>query len=314
MVRPALDVGKRLICLAALLLGAATVVADTAYLTPVADTSLIEIVPTNNLGSSLFLTAGTTQVGTRNRALVRFDPSAVLPRGARIVASEMSIEVVGRPSDGFAAEVFELRRMLRSWGEGLGMSPDPQHPGLGAPSQAGEATWSDRFTGMNAPWHVAGGLAGVDFVTEGSGEQTLYGMADSPYAFASNPRMVADIQAWLESPGSNFGWMLLPRDESVRFTARRIGSREDPDRTPWLTVEFIPPPRITGITRVEAGVRLEMALEAGSLGAIEATSQLGPSADWIPLQSFGPAQIATNLSVLDPANAAQRFYRLRFDR
>jgi hypothetical protein len=296
------------------LLGVSTAAADTAYLAPVADTSLIEIVPTNNLGGFSFLTAGTTQVGTRNRALFRFDPPAALPRGARIVSAELSIEVVGRPSDGFAAEVFALHRLLRPWSEGSGRSPDPEHPGLGSPAQTGETTWLERYAGADAPWSSPGGGGSIDFAAEPSGEQTLYGTADSPYAFASNAPMVADVQAWLDAPATNFGWMLLPRDESIRFTARRIASREDPDRTPWLTVDYIPPPRIAAITRTETGVRLEITLEAGSLGAIEATSHVGPGADWIPLQAFAPAQTATNLTVMDPASAAQRFYRLRFDR
>jgi hypothetical protein len=37
--------------------------------------------------------------------------------------------------------------------------------------------------------------------------------------------MVADVQSWLNSPGSNFGWLVLG-DESVAGSAKRFDTRE----------------------------------------------------------------------------------------
>ena len=47
--------------------------AATNYFIPVADTSLLEVSPTNNLGGYHGMNAGTTQNGPRTRALLRFD-------------------------------------------------------------------------------------------------------------------------------------------------------------------------------------------------------------------------------------------------
>jgi hypothetical protein len=61
--------------------------------------------------------------------------------------------------------------------------------------------------------------------------------------------LVADVQLWLDQPGSNFGWMLLCQSEGTAFSARRFGSRENPFTTPALAIEFLLPPRIETIHR-----------------------------------------------------------------
>jgi hypothetical protein len=49
----------------------------TISLNPVADTSLFELAPTNNLGAAATLVAGTNGQLAKSRALVRFDLAAV---------------------------------------------------------------------------------------------------------------------------------------------------------------------------------------------------------------------------------------------
>jgi hypothetical protein len=55
----------------------------------------------------------------------------------------------------------------------------------------------------------------------------------------SGPGLVADVQAWLDNPTGNFGW-LLKADEATLATARRYDSRENSEPTfrPALTVEY----------------------------------------------------------------------------
>jgi hypothetical protein len=52
--------------------------------------------------------------------------------------------------------------------------------------------------------------------------------------------MVADLQAWLDDPAGNFGWLLLG-SESGGASAKRFDSRETgvPESRPTLVVEFI---------------------------------------------------------------------------
>ena len=92
--------------------------AETIYLTPIADTALLQQYPSNNLGAQLYVNSGTTQIFTTNRALIKFDLAGQLPAGAQITALSLTLEVVGQPVDGDAPTTFELRRMLRDWGEG----------------------------------------------------------------------------------------------------------------------------------------------------------------------------------------------------
>src|SRR5437870_9689589 len=122
--------------------------ADTVVLASVADTTLIESAPDNNLGGALIVNAGTTQTAlppNRNRGLFRFDPTSQISRGSRITRVDFVVEVTGQPKDGFAPSSFGLHRVLKCWGEGTKAPPDPSHPGLGAPATAGEATWNSRF-------------------------------------------------------------------------------------------------------------------------------------------------------------------------
>ncbi|SRR5260221_4638586 len=64
-------------------------------------------------------------------------------------------------------------------------------------------------------------------------------ISQSPYQFESTLDTMADLQLWLDHPGTNFGWMLISQSEDTPFTARRFASREDPfGRGPTLTVDF----------------------------------------------------------------------------
>ena len=112
---------------------------ETVFLTPVADTALLQSFPSNNFGAQTFFNSGTTQTYLTNRALMKFDLAAALPTGAKITFAQLSLEVVGQPVDGDAPSSFQLRRMRRDWGEGTKKGNPPT---LGAPATAGEANWT----------------------------------------------------------------------------------------------------------------------------------------------------------------------------
>lgn len=225
---------SRAIFLGGLLL-ASPALAETVQLNPVADTTLIQASPNNNLGGKSYFNAGTTQNFTKNRGLVQFDPLASVPAGAVIQSVIVSFEVVGQPTDGYAPATFELHRMLVSWGEG-NKNPSAQ-VGLGLPASTGEATWNSRFHNMDQPWSQPGGAAGTDFATAASAGQVVYDVGNSPYVFGSSADLVADVQYWVDHPDQNYGWMLKIADESVDFTARRFGSSESPDAA-IMTIQY----------------------------------------------------------------------------
>ena len=204
---------------------------------------MIEAVPNNNLGGQVFFNAGTTQNGPRVRGLMTFNLAGEIPVSAVITSADLVMEVTGQPVDGFAASNFELRRVLRPWGEGSQTAGPDMSPGLGQLATFGEATWNHRFAGTTETWSVPGGAIGVDFSPVISADHYIYGTADSPYHFASTPELVADVQFWLDHPDQNFGWMLRTQSEATRFTARRFGSRES-DLAPllYLNYEAVPEP------------------------------------------------------------------------
>jgi hypothetical protein len=209
---------------ALLLAGIAPGPADTLDLTPVADTTLAEVAVNNNFGGADFFSVGTAGNRRSARGLVQFDLSA-LPAGAQLLSAELVIDVIRQPLDGLVESTFELHRMLRSWGEGVGV-PDSLHPGIGAPALSGEATWNHRFAGTPLAWAAPGGLAGTDFASEASGGVSVLGVNDSPYTIPSDPLLLADLALWQAHPELNFGWMILSDGEGTQYTARSLGARE----------------------------------------------------------------------------------------
>jgi hypothetical protein len=244
--------------------------ADSVILTSVADTTLIETEPNNNLGGQLFANSGTTQNYTRNHALFRFDLAGLLPPNATITGVSLALEVTQQPRDGYTPSQFSLHRVLRSWGEGNKTAAEGNSPGLGAPATLGEVTWLQRFAFTSETWGLPGGEAGVDYEPAASSSTYIYGTGDSPYTFPSETAMVQDAQYWLDHPESNFGWMLITDSESDNFTARRFGSHEDPDHTPLLFVDFVVVPEPNSWALWAVGLTV-------AFGAVRGRSKAGAS-------------------------------------
>lgn len=283
--------------------------AETVVLPPVADTTLIEVAPNNNLGGQLFANAGTTQNFTKNRALFRFDVPESVPPGATITSASVAFEVTKQPVDGYAPANFALYRVLRPWGEGVQTAAQGASPGLGAPATLNEATWDHRFALTTNTWAAPGGAADIDYAGTPSSTTSVYGVGDSPYVFPAESALVADVQYWLDHPQSNFGWMLICQTESENFTARRFGSRENTNKSPFLTIQFIPPLRIDAAQRTNDDFRILFTAAPGLTYTVEFQDSLagGP---WSPLTNFPPASIATNRIAADLIAQPRRFYRL----
>ena len=215
-------------------------------LQPSADTSLMQVAPQNNLGGAVFFNAGTSGIGTRNRALLFFDLGSAIPPGAVITGAELSMEVVRQPGGSQQNSFFSLRRMLRSWGEGAQVPAEATSRGFGAPAVAGEAAWDFRFA-PDVPWAAPGGAAGVDFSDDLSATALVTGVGQ-PVLFESNAQLVADLQRWLDQPQKNFGWMFKSESEETSRTARSFASRES-GFGPTLTVTFtaVPEPGVVSL-------------------------------------------------------------------
>jgi hypothetical protein len=272
-------------------------------LAPTADATLSEAFPENSLGGASFFNAGTTQNFTRNHGLIRFDPLQKIPAGATVTSVRMSLEVLRKPRDGFAAVQMGLYRMLQSWGEGstLPSLPDTS-PGAGGSALDGEATWGYRYFNTTNAWAEPGGSPGKDYVARSSSVAFIFGVEDSPYEFPSSDGLIADVQRWLDHPEENQGWMLRPLDEGPNFTARRYGSRES-DAPPVLYVDFIPPPLpawVLGVVRVtDTALVIHFKQLAGLACQLESAHAFGAAA-WTRVREFpAPAADVDNEVVVD---------------
>lgn len=280
---------------------------EIVTLPPVADTSLFSSAPDHNLGANLSIAVGNNAGASPIRGLIRFDPAASIPAGSRILSASLGFQVVRIP---ILPEptTFDLHRVLVSWGEGTGGGGGGV--GTGTLASAGEATWDSRFHG-SLSWSQPGGAAGTDFATSASGSAD--NTAAEPLNFDSTAELVADVQTWLNTPASNFGWLIKDRFENADSTARRLASREDASRAPALTIEYVreTPLRVTVVLDGNGNVCFRFTAEPGKAYKLERREQVD-SGDWTTIATREPTETGGETSLCDPLNttALSRFYRV----
>ena len=200
--------------------------AATVSVSAIADTTIQQAYQNNNFGDGTTLTAGDRRQGGATRALFRFDLSSI-PAGSTINSASLSLNVVGVPAGG-ANSVFDIHRLTSSWGEGNGSD----HGGSFA--LTGDANWNSRQSGVVA-WTNPGG----DFLAAVSATRAITSFGS--YTFASTATTVSDVQAWVNNPANNFGWILMSESESTPTSIRRFGARTG-STPPTLTVNYTPVP------------------------------------------------------------------------
>jgi hypothetical protein len=207
--------------------------------TAVADTSIYQDNPDGNLGSTTLL-SGMNYKNSRGRALFVFYLSGI-PANATISEAHVSLAVVERPDPdqhgGPIPSNFGLYRMLVSWGEGSGSAK------AGSPARFGEATWTSRFYPL-VTWDSPGGTAGVDYLDSPS-SSTAVDDKNVVYVFQSTTALLEDVQTWVNTPETNFGYMLISDNEFTPGTGRRFASTESGLSValpaPTLSVDYVVP-------------------------------------------------------------------------
>lgn len=263
--------------------------AATVELRPASDSTLNSGAPNQNFADAVDTIAGmqgSRAAFARNRALLRFELQGQLPRGATVVAARLELEVVKTPPNPQSLP-FALHRVLESW-------------------DASTVTWRDRAAGI--PWQSAGG----DFVSAPSSRQNLEWLAI--YRFESNPRMVADVQEWLEMPDRNHGWIVVCQDELTPFSARRIASVESSGATPprlWVEYEggAFDFPRIGRVGRADSQFYLEFSVPPNRTYEVQRRSALAPGG-WLT-EAIYPAQTTPQVVRYSfPIGTGNNFFRL----
>ncbi len=167
----------------------------------------------NGIGHFLFV--GLNNHSEVRRALIAFDMTGKIPPGAKILSARLTLNLSKTIS---GPQTVTVHRVLADWGEGA--SDAGGEEGGGADARPGDATWIHTF--FNTPqWRTAGG----DFSPTASA--TLVTNALGFYTWESTPALVADVQAWLDAPENNFGWLLLS-NESVKGSTKRFDSQQNP--------------------------------------------------------------------------------------
>jgi hypothetical protein len=288
----------------AVLLSPALIQSQTVTLTSVADTALFQNRPNNNLGGVDFMPVGTTGIGTRNRGLVKFDVAGSVPAGATITSVSLGLRI---NQGGFSMQGVSLHRLLVDWGEGTKSNGPTGAGSVGAPATAGEATWNNRFA-PSTPWGAAGGQANVDYAATASGSANVGSTGSFTW---SSPGMAGDVRAWLNDPGSNFGWMILFNNESSSGTARRFASRESATvaNRPRLTIEYETPLAIDSATVNGEQFQLTFQAQPGQSYIVQRRSDVG-SGNWTTITNIPVQAAAGTITVSDEIGAGGQYYRV----
>jgi hypothetical protein len=215
---------------------AAAASADVVVLAAVKDNTLYEDlsgVHSNGKGNSMF--SGITAQNLIRRALLRFDVAGAIPAGSTILSAELTLSMTMTISN---AQDVSVHRALADWGESTSNAPGQE--GSGGVSATGDATWIHTFFNGSF-WAAPGG----DYVLVPSATTSVAFGGDYVWA---GPGVVADVQGWLDSPGTNFGWLVRHDDEVTAATAKRFATRENVDVTqrPSLEIIYEPPGSCAG--------------------------------------------------------------------
>jgi hypothetical protein len=181
----------------------------------------------NGAGSGFF--AGRTNQVTESirRGLIAFDIAGNIPSGATISSVTLALNM-SQTSSG--PQSVELHKLLANWGEGTSIASG--NGGSGGSASPGDATWLHTFFSTSM-WATPGGV----FSSTVSAAQTIG--AIGTYTWGSTTQMVSDVQGWLNTPATNFGWLLLG-NETTSLSAKRFDTKENPTASlrPKLTVTF----------------------------------------------------------------------------
>jgi hypothetical protein len=257
----------------------------TTNLVPVADTAMRSTASDSNFGGSTSLPVGVSNLGSPvNRTLFQFDLSA-LPANAIINDATLGLTVTVHP---FGAN-FDLHRLLSSWSES-------------------EATWNNRLTSI--PWAAGGALTGIDFSSMISATASL----GSGVSAFNSPDLTADVQLWVDNPGSNFGWILMASGEPAG-SGEQVASREDSVNTPTLTIDYTLPapptsPVIFGIHLVANQICFSFNAQSGLAYVVESRDSL-TTGDWNVLTNIPAPPEDTAIDLTNTISSVERYFRVR---
>lgn len=208
----------------------------------------------NSNGAGNWIFSGVTNqgaLGNSRRALMMFDIESQIPSEAIVTDVVLQLNS-DKKRDESGPTDFDLHPIETDWGEGDSDAVGDE--GIGATASIDDATWDHAFFD-SIDWDTPGGdVNPIPSATTSVNEVGVYEW--------SAPRLVTDVQAWINGNRSNFGWMLLTAD-STKGNARRFKSREAGVQTdrPKLSVTFlVEPPVVPPLPGATPSTRLPLPL------------------------------------------------------
>jgi hypothetical protein len=166
-------------------------------------------------GQGIFVFAGRTNEASNGlrRGLMAFNLSSI-PPNATVTAASLNLFLVKMGP--IAPGNMTVHKALRDWGEGNSNAGSPG--GHGAAAQTNDATWLHNFFNTSF-WTTPGG----DFSAAPSA--TAFVEQEGIYHVWSGPGLIADVQAWVSNPATNFGWAIIGNEIDLG-SAAKFGTSE----------------------------------------------------------------------------------------
>ncbi|MHC4685536.1 MAG: multicopper oxidase domain-containing protein [Planctomycetota bacterium] len=213
-----------------ILLIPARVWADTVSIGAEKDNTVYEEDGSLSNGAGDYFFTGVTKDNWRRHGLIQFDVASAIPADSTISSVTLTLYMSRTRTQDMN---IDLHRVTSDWGEAASHASGEE--GAGTSAEVGDATWTYRFWETTA-WTNSGG----DYNSTVSGTAVV-GNQTGFYSW-STAGMAADVQAWLDTPATNYGWIVIGITTETR-QAKRFESRDtnDTNRRPVLEITFTPP-------------------------------------------------------------------------
>lgn len=127
--------------------------------------------------------------------------------------------------------------------------------------------------------------------------------------------LAADVQAWLSTPGTNFGWILMVADELTLSSALRALTREDLFSTPVLAVSYTLPnppakPVISQTALLGNRIRFSFRAESNRTYAVETRNSV-TGGNWSVLTNIPSLPASATIGITNPLILPAGYFRVR---
>ena len=190
----------------------------------------------NNGGSTTFFTGMNGENGVM-RALIRCDLPAAINERTTVTQVTLTLKAAGLGPTGTSAGTAAtetLKAITQPWGEGDKAGTTTTTYTVGQPCTTGEATWNQNECSI-ASWTTAGGTVAAPVSASANTPAT----DGATVTFTSSSGgMVTDVQSWIATPASNYGWRMSSTTEIVAGQAQRFYSSEAGTGQPNLAMLY----------------------------------------------------------------------------